>query len=118
MLCFHLFFTRKDKGPAHDDKVYVSSFEGSKDIFEVKYFTPDLRDGRMFLASFSGVLQYIEDTLTTMRHDIDPFENIQVSTSVHPSILYHVSDMDESTVRDLILDTARDAMRFDVRTVS
>ena len=118
MVSFTLLFTRKDKGSAHDDKIIVSRHEECSDIFDVVYRSPELRSDRKFIASFSGVLSYVEDVLTSMRHDIEPFENIQMMTVIHPSVLYHVSDMDESMVRDLILNMARDSMRFDTRCVS
>jgi hypothetical protein len=117
MLCFSLLFTRKDKTSAHDDKITVSRREDSSDIFDVVYHSPELKKDRMFLSSFSSVLTYVEDTLTSMRHDIDPFENIQVLTTIHPSVMYHVSDMDNDEVRHLILNTVRDSMRYSVTAV-
>ena len=52
-----------------------------------------------------------------MRCDIDPFENVQLLTTIHPSILYHVSDMDDYATRDIIINMIRDSLRFDVSTV-
>lgn len=117
MHCFSLLFTRKNHNSHHDDKIIVRTHERSHDVFEVTYSSPELRLDRQFSASLSSVIHYIEDSLTSMRHDIDPFENIQVTTSIHPSVLYHVSDMDESSVRDLILNMLRDSLRFDVSTI-
>ena len=117
MYCSALLFTRKNKGSAYDDKILVSPHEGSHDIFEVKYRNPETNNDKMFLASFSGVLTYIEDTLTSMRMDVDPFEHIQLNSTIHPAILFHVSDMDESGNRDIILNMVRDSMRFSVTSV-
>jgi hypothetical protein len=117
MVCFTLLFTRKDKGSAHDDKISVSQLEGSRSVYQVVYHSPELKYDRKFLASSSNVLAYVEDTLTSMRHDIEPFENIQLLTLIHPSVLYHVSDMDEYMVRNLILNMASDAMRYDATSV-
>lgn len=112
-----LLFTRKDKGSAHDDVITISSHSNSREIFEVVFRTPELKMDRKFMASFSSVVQYVEDILTSMRCDTDPFENIQLLTPIHPNILYHVSDMDESGNRDLVLNMIRDALRFDVTAV-
>lgn len=117
MLCFSLLFTRSGETARSDDKIFVSSYEGSREIFEVKYFTPELRTGRRFLASFSGVLHYIEDTLVSMRNDTDPFESIQVNTSIHPAVLFHISSLDESPNRDLIMNMVRDSLWFNVEPV-
>jgi hypothetical protein len=116
MLCAAILFTRKDRGAAHDDKISIISYNDSTEIFEVVYHNPEVKRDRVFLASFSGVLTYVEDVLTSMRHDVDPFENIQLNSSIHPAILFHVSDMDESVTRDLLVNMVRDAMRFHVTT--
>lgn len=112
-----LVFTRKDKGSAHDDRIIITSHSGSREFFDVLFRTPELKADRKFMASFSGVLRYLEDILTSMRCDTDPFECVQLLTNIHPSVLYHVSDMDESSNRDLILNMTGDALRFDVTAV-
>ena len=118
MYCFALLFTRRGKGCAHDDRIFVSPHEDSRDIFEVKYHNPETKKDKMFLASFSGVLSYIEDTLTSMRLDVDPFEHIQLNSVIHPAVLFHVADMSEYENRDNILNMVRDSMRFSVTSVS
>jgi hypothetical protein len=112
-----LLFTHAGKGPAHDDKITIVPYNGSHDILEVTYYSPELKSGRRFLASFSTTLHYVEDMLTSMRHDAEPFENIQLLTAIHPSILYHVVDMDDSDVRDLIVNMVGDALKFEVTRV-
>lgn len=112
-----LLFIHDGKGSAHDDKIVITPYGGSHEIFEVTYYTPELKTGRRFLASFSTTLRYVEDMLTSMRHDTEPFDNIQVTTAIHPAILYHVSDMDESSTRDLMLNMIADSLRFEVTRV-
>ncbi len=112
-----ILFTQKNGGPADDDSITIQAHPESAEIFKVIYHSPDLKTDRMFLAGFSGVLSYMEDTLVSMGHDMDPFENIQVLTLIHPSVLYHVSDMDMSSTRELILDMIRDSLRYSVNTL-
>ncbi len=112
-----VYFTRKDMNSYSDDRIIVTARNDSRDLFDVKYDTPDLKN-RKFTTSCSGVLQYVGDILNSMQHDMDPFEHIQVNTAVHPSVMYHVADMDDSEVRNLILDMMRDALRADVSVVS
>ena len=114
MYCTRLLFTRRDLGESNDDAILITAHPDVPDIFEVLYRSPEVKMDRKFHASRSGVLDYIEDTLTSMRHDMDPFESIQVLTSIHPSVLYHVSDMDESVTRDLILKMIGDSLRRSV----
>jgi hypothetical protein len=115
MLCFSLLFTRPNKTSRDDDKIEVISYEDSRDVFEVKYHTPELKNARRFLGSFSNVLHYVEDTLISMRNDTDPFEYIQINTSIHPSVMFHISDLDESPNRDLIMNMVRDSMWFNAQ---
>jgi hypothetical protein len=114
MISFSLLFTRKNKSSAHDDRISVYPYEGSHSIFEVVYRTPDLTRDRRFLASFSGTLQYVEDILMSMRVDVDPFEQIQLSTAIHPSVMFHVVDLEDSFSRDVIMNMVGDSMRFEV----
>ena len=112
-----LLFTRPGKGPAHDDSINITPHADSREIFDVVFRTPELKADRKFMASFASVLHYVEDVLLSMRCDTDPFENVQLLTSIHPNILYHVSDLDESSTRDTLMNMIRDTLRFDV-TVS
>lgn len=58
----------------------------------------------MFYMPKRRLLHYIADILESLRRDIDPLENIQITTCMHPAVLYHVSDMDDRSTRHLILD--------------
>lgn len=112
-----LLFIHTGKGPAHDDRIMVSPHAGSHEIFEVIYRSPELKTDRRFLASFFSTMRYVDDMLTSMRHDTEPFESIQLTTAIHPAVLYHVSDMDESSTRELILNMIADALKFEVTKV-
>lgn len=114
MISFSLLFTRKGKSAAHDDQIRVYPYEGSHSIFEVVYKTPDLNRDRRFLASFSGALHYVEDILMSMRSDVDPFEQIQLTTAIHPTVMFHVSDMEDSETRDVIINMIGDSLRYEV----
>ncbi len=118
MHCFTLSFTRKGERSDQDDKIVVSTHADSSEIFEAVYSTPELRNARKFLASFTGILDYANNVLTSMRNDVDPFECIQVSTAIHPIVLYHVSDMDEYETRDMVMNMLRDSLRFNARLVA
>ena len=52
-----------------------------------------------------------------MPHDADPFEYLQVDTQMHPTVLYHVSDLDDPMVRHLIEDTVETALVRSIRKV-
>jgi hypothetical protein len=47
---------------------------------------------------------------------MDPFENVQLTTVIHPVIFYRVSDMGRPDTRSTLLDMIQTALRTDVRT--
>lgn len=58
----------------------------------------------VFFMDQQQVVRYVDDILQSLRMDVDPFENIQVTTRIHPAALFHVSDLDKCMTRHLILD--------------
>ncbi len=119
MIKAEIFLTRAGKpGPSHDDTIKITESPDARELFVVTYRTPDYANRKRFTASEYRVLDYVEDILVSLQHDTDPFEFVQVNTVIHPSIMYHVSDMDKASIRELILTVVRTAMRTDVENVA
>jgi hypothetical protein len=78
------------------------------------YSTSELKKNATFSLPVSKAMLYIRDTLKSLRHDSMPFEYVQVTTRIHPSVLYHVSDLDDDDIRYLIEDTVESAIRLQV----
>jgi hypothetical protein len=110
-----LYLTRRDAGQDQDDAIYISTNGESRELFDVVYRTPELKKAKTFTTTESHVLDYVADILRALSSDTDPFENVQLTTAIHPSIFYHVSDMDSSTVRGDILSMIQTALRMNVR---
>lgn len=94
-----------------DDIVQISPSDDYVDMFMIRYSTPELKKKRVFYMTRSKVLAYVSDLLKSLTHDIEPFEAVQVSTSIHPSVVYHVADLDDAEVRRLIEDMVDMSMR-------
>jgi len=60
-----------------------------------------------------GLETYIHSTLKSLRLDHDPFDIVQVSSSVYPSFMYKVDDMGWE-VRDTIMDVIMTTVNSDV----
>ena len=112
-----IIFVRKNGRPSTDDKITVSRMDSENDLFKVTFSTPDYTYRKQFITDARKACRYIEDTLTSMRHDTDPFEYVQVHTNIHPAVLYHVADLDSCDVRHLIMDIIYDALKFNVTNV-
>jgi hypothetical protein len=104
--------SQRTKAPASDDDI-IQMFDDDeyRDMVRITYSTPELRKCSEFYLTVPQALQYVSDTLKTLRHDAQPFEHVQVSTLLHPSVLYHVADLDCCEVRHLIEDTLETALR-------
>lgn len=80
-------------------------------------FRPAHCKKREFYLHISRAVDYVSTVLKTLTHDTAPFENVQVDTEIHPTILYHVGDLDEPAIRHLIEDTVEAALRRPVTWV-
>lgn len=118
MLKATIFIQRKNGSTRKDDDI-IKFYDDSDyhEMVRITYSTPDLTKDNTFYLPISRAINYLDDVLKTFRYDADPFEHVQVSTQIHPSILYHVSDLDCADVRHLIEDTVETAIRRPVRRV-
>jgi hypothetical protein len=111
MLKATLYIQRTNAPASDDDIIQMFDDDEYRDMVRITYSTPELRKCSEFYLTVPQTLQYVSDTLKTLRHDAQPFEHVQVSTLLHPSVLYHVADLDCCEVRHLIEDTLETALR-------
>ena len=97
-------FVRDANNEREDDIIRIYETD-MYDLFRVTFRAADMKKTSQFMATRHLVLGYISDILHAMTHDSDPFDSIQVDTVIHPTILYHVIDMDEYHIRQLIENT-------------
>lgn len=85
----------------HRNRLMVTFRPGDSGCAKTSFFMPGYR-----------VLDYVDDILQSLRRDADPFEEVQITTRIHPAVLFHVSQLDDRDTRHLILgmlETAFDA---------
>jgi hypothetical protein len=109
-----LRLTRKNEPGSSDDKIIVQHNVQYFNLFDVTYSTPELKMGRKFTADESSVMNFFTDILHSVEKDHDPFEHIQISTSIHPNFMYAVKEIDCS-IRCNIINIIRFALRADVK---
>lgn len=111
-----IHFTRRNNLP--DDILHIDSTDIQNLyhlIFKPKEFA---RVRNEFYMNANELLTYIRNLLSTLEHDTDPYENVQLTTAIHPAILFHVGDMDKYEVRDKFETLLKTALRtFVKRTV-
>jgi hypothetical protein len=97
--------------PENDDVIHMYDDDEYRDMIRITYSTPELKKSTEFYMTVPQTLQYLSDTLKSLNCDAQPFEHVQVSTVLHPSVLYHVSDLGCCQTRHLIEDTVETALR-------
>jgi hypothetical protein len=111
-----IHFTRPNNQP--DDILYIHQMDVPNIyhlIFKPKEY---VRARNEFYMNTNDLLMYIRNLLSTLEHDTEPYENVQLTTAIHPAILFHVSDMDKFEVRDKFESLLKTALRtFVKRTV-
>ena len=117
MLKVTLHIQRANAPSSEDDVIYMYDDDEFRDMVRIVYSTPDWKKSSEFFLPITKAVDYIHTTLKTLTHDSQPFEYLQVTTSIHPSVLYHVADLDDSEVRYLIEETIEAALRRPVSRV-
>lgn len=113
MIKIRILLTRKEGGGIeNDDKVLVESYEHG--LFQVTYSTPEVRRNKSFVATESRVMDYLEDVVYSVSRDTDPFSHIQLSTCIHPSVMYEIADLYDKDICDILLNMSADALRLHV----
>ena len=112
-----LRFQRKSGLPPTDDVLRIMDDDEYHDTYQVDFNPGNGRGQYRYFLTRPALLDYIADILRTMPHDADPFEYLQIDTQMHPTVLYHVSDLDDPMVRHLIEDTVETALVRSIRKV-
>lgn len=107
--------TRKGENASNDDKIIVDNFGDERDLYTVKYISPEFTTSKEFVANESQVLHYLEDVLTSIGKDTDPYHEFQLNTLIHPSVMYEIADLCDDEIRRMIMNMTYDCLRFTIR---
>jgi hypothetical protein len=92
-----------------DHKVDVISIYDEQDrdrMYRVVFCPGDITSSQYeFYMDHCTVMSYITGVLGSLVHDMDPFQEVQVTTPLQPSILYSVDDLECCVVHTRILET-------------
>ena len=106
-----------------DDELIVERVVSTPDLAEPLFkviFSSRTSGGRCTYRSYLNrqrMETYLYSILESLRVDTDPFETLQVSSSVHPSFMYKVEEMNWE-MRGTIMDVMMTAVTSDVARVS
>ncbi len=80
-------------------------FRKGPDSFKCVFQPGDVRASFSFYLDRESLREYVLGTISMVAEDdMDPYEEVQVSTMIHPRIIFHVSDLSKEEVSDRMWD--------------
>lgn len=110
MRLLKLHFTRPDAAPADDDVIIFSTIPSMPDLIRVtvQYAATGTAEhagfSRSFVLTRAAAYDYTMTAVGSMIRDDDPYDKLQISSVMFPSVLYRVDSLDEWDVRTSIQD--------------
>lgn len=91
-----LHFITKDN---RDDILRIFDDDKHADMYRIVFKPHDAKGINEMYLNYHDLQDYVSTILKSLERDNDPFEYIQVTTQVHPSVLYHVCELEDRDVR-------------------
>ena len=111
-----VYITKKDE--SNDDIITVENEDLHGFVFKVSFRPGEFRNTtNVFYMNRHDTIEYFSSIFKSFSHDVDPFDKVQLSTRMHPSIMYDVIDLEDPDVRWKIEDLIYQALRTEVESV-
>ena len=91
-----LHFITKDN---RDDILRIFDDDKHCDMYRVVFKPHDAVGMNEMYLNYHDLQDYVSTILKSLERDNDPFEYVQVMTPVHPSVLYHVCELEDRETR-------------------
>ena len=71
--------------------------------YSVEFIPSDLKKNKYsFELTYDNLKKYIQNLLDLLRYDSEPYDEIQLTTKMIPSIMFCIADLDRPHIRNLI----------------
>jgi hypothetical protein len=110
MRLLKLYLTRADASARDDDSIVFNTVPGLPDMIKVvvTYAATGTQENSSFSNSFvvsrSGAYGYVMSLVASILRDTDPFEHLQISSAMFPSVIYAVEELEDDDIRAAIQD--------------
>lgn len=95
-----LFITKSGN---RDDIIKFHPCYNLLDRYSVEYIPSDITKNKYnFILNRSELSEYIESILDSLRYDSEPFDEIQLTTKMFPSIMFCIQDLERRNIRTII----------------
>jgi hypothetical protein len=99
-----------------DETISISRVQDTLDLYRIVYRP---RDGKASAYRFhlhrSKIVDYIYDMLDLLRHDVYPYDSVQVMTSHMPTVVVSIMDLEDDSARSLVGRTVLGALDVGVK---
>lgn len=97
MLKATIHFVSKDNT---DDVLRIFDDDNYADIYRVVYnpYGTSTGPNETYL-TYRDLQDYFSTILKSLERDSDPFEYIQITTPIHPSVMYHTCELENREIR-------------------
>lgn len=101
-------------GDREDDRIDFIRGERATETMRVRYAPGDSKSktAYTFILTRSGVRRYLGNMFQSLQMDLDPWEKVQISPVTGPSIIFHISDLENA--EKIIMDTIDSLLHMDV----
>jgi hypothetical protein len=90
-------------------------FKIDDDTFRCVFQPGDIRASYSFRLTRYVLLRYLTTTLqAVINDDVDPYEQVQLSTMIHPRILFHVIDLEKEETFDRLWLMLVNSLDYDI----
>jgi hypothetical protein len=109
---------QRDSNETNDDLLRISETNvPGGDLFKITYKTPELQSAHRFHMARHLVGDFVSDLLKSLSLDTVPFESLQVTTCLQPTVVFHIADLESSETRHLIEDIIATAINTPCESV-
>lgn len=99
-----------------DDIIRITRDSEYHSVYAVTYQANDVSKRRTFYLGENDTMNYLSDVFKSLDLDTAPFVNVQVSTAIHPTILYSVADLGSTCIRHQVEDMIHMVLRTKVHS--
>lgn len=82
-----------------DDILRIFDDDMHHDMYRVVFKPHDAQGVSEMYLTYHDLQDYISTILKSLERDNDPFEYVQVTTPIHPSVLYHICELEDRETR-------------------
>lgn len=101
-----------------DDTIKFFADDDFSEMIRIVYRTPDIKKvEQQFYLNRADTIEYVEELFTSLTLDTEPFHSIQLSTDMHPSVMFSIADLNDTMISNMLLSMIRKSLYTETEAV-